>query len=247
MCIRDRYMGNYKMSSRKKIPCRYMERCRNRPNCGYLHFENESMVDPRAFESGMQYSQSQDRSRSGLWSNENSMVGKSHDVSYDDVDEKQVEHFAETKRDEMLKERIASFGDFAVSDKQTLDSLWDVTSPYFQGELLPPGIDPILLIDQIILNEKNKISFRLFEFLKSNCKEILQQPNEHPTLKTQISKTILTLLKHQRFLYEMSEDHSHVKLQCILGHRGRNYFKICLLYTSPSPRDRQKSRMPSSA
>ena len=26
-----------------------------------------------------------------------------------------------------------------------------------------------------------------------------------------------------------------------------NYVKICLLYTSPSPRDRQKSRMPSSA
>ena len=26
-----------------------------------------------------------------------------------------------------------------------------------------------------------------------------------------------------------------------------NWFLICLLYTSPSPRDRQKSRMPSSA
>ena len=26
-----------------------------------------------------------------------------------------------------------------------------------------------------------------------------------------------------------------------------SFFKICLLYTSPSPRDRQKSRMPSSA
>ena len=26
-----------------------------------------------------------------------------------------------------------------------------------------------------------------------------------------------------------------------------DYFRICLLYTSPSPRDRQKSRMPSSA
>ena len=26
-----------------------------------------------------------------------------------------------------------------------------------------------------------------------------------------------------------------------------NSFSICLLYTSPSPRDRQKSRMPSSA
>ena len=27
----------------------------------------------------------------------------------------------------------------------------------------------------------------------------------------------------------------------------RKFYKICLLYTSPSPRDRQKSRMPSSA
>ena len=27
----------------------------------------------------------------------------------------------------------------------------------------------------------------------------------------------------------------------------KEYFKGCLLYTSPSPRDRQKSRMPSSA
>ena len=28
---------------------------------------------------------------------------------------------------------------------------------------------------------------------------------------------------------------------------GQHTFKVCLLYTSPSPRDRQKSRMPSSA
>ena len=28
---------------------------------------------------------------------------------------------------------------------------------------------------------------------------------------------------------------------------GRGWSDICLLYTSPSPRDRQKSRMPSSA
>ena len=26
-----------------------------------------------------------------------------------------------------------------------------------------------------------------------------------------------------------------------------SHFRVCLLYTSPSPRDRQKSRMPSSA
>ena len=29
--------------------------------------------------------------------------------------------------------------------------------------------------------------------------------------------------------------------------KGEKKFLICLLYTSPSPRDRQKSRMPSSA
>ena len=34
----------------------------------------------------------------------------------------------------------------------------------------------------------------------------------------------------------------------LLIHRVNNYLgHICLLYTSPSPRDRQKSRMPSSA
>ena len=31
------------------------------------------------------------------------------------------------------------------------------------------------------------------------------------------------------------------------GHLNLNYIYTCLLYTSPSPRDRQKSRMPSSA
>ena len=29
--------------------------------------------------------------------------------------------------------------------------------------------------------------------------------------------------------------------------RSKTYYENCLLYTSPSPRDRQKSRMPSSA
>ena len=33
----------------------------------------------------------------------------------------------------------------------------------------------------------------------------------------------------------------------IVGKYRNNQIKPCLLYTSPSPRDRQKSRMPSSA
>ena len=32
-----------------------------------------------------------------------------------------------------------------------------------------------------------------------------------------------------------------------IEHLGRAVYTGCLLYTSPSPRDRQKSRMPSSA
>ena len=35
----------------------------------------------------------------------------------------------------------------------------------------------------------------------------------------------------------------NVDAVCVLSRIG----KVCLLYTSPSPRDRQKSRMPSSA
>ena len=39
-----------------------------------------------------------------------------------------------------------------------------------------------------------------------------------------------------------SGDYSSYKVEAT-----RDGYKICLLYTSPSPRDRQKSRMPSSA
>ena len=37
------------------------------------------------------------------------------------------------------------------------------------------------------------------------------------------------------------------KYQKLEGDIDSLYIKTCLLYTSPSPRDRQKSRMPSSA
>ena len=38
-----------------------------------------------------------------------------------------------------------------------------------------------------------------------------------------------------------------IDLQAVVIDEGMNRFKDCLLYTSPSPRDRTRSRMPSSA
>ena len=47
---------------------------------------------------------------------------------------------------------------------------------------------------------------------------------------------------------EYFENISNIKTKLLtLKKVGLGYIKICLLYTSPSPRDRQKSRMPSSA
>ena len=56
------------------------------------------------------------------------------------------------------------------------------------------------------------------------------------------------LLKNATIINEKSSFHNQ-KLDLLLenGILARIDSKICLLYTSPSPRDRQKSRMPSSA
>ena len=42
-------------------------------------------------------------------------------------------------------------------------------------------------------------------------------------------------------------DGSFPKCSRSKGEKRKNYPKCCLLYTSPSPRDRTRSRMPSSA
>ena len=46
---------------------------------------------------------------------------------------------------------------------------------------------------------------------------------------------------------DTSENVAGVNTQEMKATSGRVWSKVCLLYTSPSPRDRQKSRMPSSA
>ena len=62
--------------------------------------------------------------------------------------------------------------------------------------------------------------------------------------------------KHSKASYEKWGAPIHLQLAFVKKESDFNWlakpprtklFKVCLLYTSPSPRDRQKSRMPSSA
>ena len=52
-------------------------------------------------------------------------------------------------------------------------------------------------------------------------------------------------MKRQAPIIKLFLDNAMVRQQALNASNAQNY--ICLLYTSPSPRDRQKSRMPSSA
>ena len=62
------------------------------------------------------------------------------------------------------------------------------------------------------------------------AKDIIKQSKNYDTLEKAISKIDIVIATSARF-------------------RNKNikHINFCLLYTSPSPRDRQKSRMPSSA
>ena len=50
-----------------------------------------------------------------------------------------------------------------------------------------------------------------------------------------------------RMFFTAPEMNKHIKDKELLEKYPKPQYYICLLYTSPSPRDRQKSRMPSSA
>ena len=62
----------------------------------------------------------------------------------------------------------------------------------------------------------------------------------HSLQNTAPMQVKLTFSEKYRFF-----DFQNRRFTCIGAHFS--WFSICLLYTSPSPRDRQKSRMPSSA
>ena len=55
------------------------------------------------------------------------------------------------------------------------------------------------------------------------------------------------IVNAHRFVFDSRDNASKQRLEILKGVDGAFRCRTCLLYTSPSPRDRQKSRMPSSA
>ena len=73
------------------------------------------------------------------------------------------------------------------------------------------------------------------EFKHNFCESRLQN-NEGPELWNSYTSLVISAFP---FLIGFPKSSMFYNIACMLS--------ICLLYTSPSPRDRQKSRMPSSA
>ena len=95
------------------------------------------------------------------------------------------------------------------------------------------------------VNEKGQEKFKI-GVTKNNPKERLKK------LKTGNSNELEVLKFYESENYKRIEKWFHMKYASRKTIAKNEFFsltddQVCLLYTSPSPRDRQKSRMPSSA
>ena len=85
----------------------------------------------------------------------------------------------------------------------------------------------------------------LVDFLKTNIDELngheVQISSEFKEHHDEDSKYII-----KNWLFS-SPEYRKWRITRLDGGKKLQVFNTCLLYTSPSPRDRQKSRMPSSA
>ena len=89
---------------------------------------------------------------------------------------------------------------------------------------------------------------RLFAELKfSEIKDMIKQSAYICAFYDSLSKYLTDNSSDIAGFLKEWDSHIHEKSIHSDGDGGIRFLTICLLYTSPSPRDRQKSRMPSSA
>ena len=88
----------------------------------------------------------------------------------------------------------------------------------------------------------------VIEKYKANLSQELGKDLPQPE-NSQVERVIVTETGLMQFVLVKNANTSKIELQLIEFDNTLNQIsaKTCLLYTSPSPRDRQKSRMPSSA
>ena len=102
----------------------------------------------------------------------------------------------------------------------------------------------LLFVDRHLIHEVT--SPQAFEGLRNSNRKV-RQPTltlavaDHNVPTTDRSKGIDDIESKINALHATGLEKTKAKLESLLS------YAVCLLYTSPSPRDRQKSRMPSSA
>ena len=99
----------------------------------------------------------------------------------------------------------------------------------------------------VIISRSGKFSYRTFSKLRK--KVDLSYPKEHVIEKEKVLANLEKYKNDDEFAVQLKEAISkttdeELKKELILEYAKYNN---CLLYTSPSPRDKRQSRMPSSA
>ena len=118
----------------------------------------------------------------------------------------------------------------------------------------------ILLVESALYVAGRPLGLRtLGNIMGTRSKERVLKTAEHLVEKYNRYKCALEIIevKEHRFVMQLKADHSQrvrkLSMQSMLTSGPLRtlsyvaYYQPCLLYTSPSPRDRTRSRMPSSA
>ena len=148
-----------------------------------------------------------------------------------------------------------TFIDHEFEDKKNKFKNFEEYKKYFKK--LDIIIDQALR-KEFILKEFEKVSKKRNFFIETNHKLLDEVTNlvEQPNILTckfdvrflSIPKEILiiTMQHHQKY-FPTFDKNGKITNEFLVVANKKDTKGYCLLYTSPSPRDRQKSRMPSSA
>ena len=104
------------------------------------------------------------------------------------------------------------------------------------------GNDPVVIPN----SEGGRTTPSVVAFTKSG-ERLVGQPAKRQAI-TNPKQTISSIKRFMgRVIGEVGKEKTEIPYEVVAGDNNSARVQICLLYTSPSPRDRTRSRMPSSA